>query len=193
MRFTPLDDNTNSAAFELNNALNVSKVVDEQGREIQTSRSQQDFTVRLSFDQPLAKGKPVTVTFFYDGRLTGQEDSPVYGIKFAAIQNDYAFLMYPARWFPVSGYTTDRFSALMNITVAQGYKVLGSGIETKQPAGDRTKYSSSIRPRLVSRQHRRGEGRSAGRVNSEGVTTTLYFRDTEKAMANVYGRKRARS
>ena len=35
------------------------------------------------------EGKPVTVTFYYDGRLSGQEDSPVYGIKFAAIQNDY--------------------------------------------------------------------------------------------------------
>src|SRR6186713_3093947 len=78
VRFTPLDDNTNSATFELNNALNVSKVVDEQNRQVPASRSQQDFTVHLNFNEALPKGKPATVTFYYDGRLSGQEDSPVY-------------------------------------------------------------------------------------------------------------------
>jgi len=80
VKFTPIDDNVTSASFELNNALNVSRVVDGQGKQITASRNQQDFTVRLSFDQPLPKGQPVTVTFYYDGRLTGQEDSPIYGI-----------------------------------------------------------------------------------------------------------------
>ena len=70
-RFTPLDDNTTSVAFELNNALNISKVLDEQNREIPNSRTQQDFTVHLNFNEPLQKGKPVTVTFYYDGRLSG--------------------------------------------------------------------------------------------------------------------------
>ena len=113
------------------------------------SRNQQDFTVRLSFDQPLPKGQPVTITFYYDGRLTGQEDSPVYGIKFAAIHPDYAYLMYPARWFPVSGYTTDRFAADLHITVPTGYTVLASGLEQHQePSADKTRLrlSSSTRP-----------------------------------------------
>ena len=95
VRFMPLDDNITSASFELNNALNVSRVVDEKGKQIPASRNQQDFTVRLSFDQPLPKGQPVTITFYYDGKLSGQEDSPVYGIKFAAIHPDFAYLMYP--------------------------------------------------------------------------------------------------
>ena len=140
VRFVPLDDNITSAAFELNNALNVSRVVDDKGKQIPASRNQQDFTVRLSFDQPLPKGQPVTITFYYDGKLTGQEDSPVYGIKFAAIHPDYAYLMYPARWFPVSGYTTDRFAADLRVTVPTGYTVLGSGIDSKETAGDKTRY-----------------------------------------------------
>jgi len=41
VRFIPLDDNTTSATFELNNALNVSKVVDQQDHQLQASRSQQ--------------------------------------------------------------------------------------------------------------------------------------------------------
>src|SRR5882672_1088369 len=141
VRFTPLGDNTSSVAFELNNALNVSKVLDEQNRQVPSSRSQQDFAVHLNFNEPLEKGKPVTVTFFYDGRLSGQEDSPVYGIKFAAIQNEYAYLLYPSRWFPVSGYTTDRYSAEINVAVAKGFKVLGSGNDTAQSSGDKTTYN----------------------------------------------------
>jgi tetratricopeptide (TPR) repeat protein len=187
VKFTPLDDNISSAAFELNNALNVSKVLDDQNREIPSSRSQQDFSVHLNFSQPLQKGKPVTATFFYDGRLSGEEDSPVYGIKFAAIQNDSAFLLYPARWFPISGYTTDRYSARINVTVGQGYKVLGSGLDTKQPAGDRTKYSFQFDRPSFPGSIAVVKDDPPVQVNSQGVTTTLYFRGPEKSMANVYG------
>ena len=49
----------------------------------------------------------------------------MYGIKFASIQKDHAFLMYPARWFPVNDYTADRYTADINITVPAGYRVLG--------------------------------------------------------------------
>lgn len=187
VRFTPLEDISN-ATFELNNALNVSRVVDESGRQIPASRSQQDFTVRLNFDQTLPKGKPVSVTFDYDGRLTGDEESPVYGIKFAAIHNDYAYLMYPARWFPVSGYTTDRYSAEMNITVATGNRVVASGLETSRPNGDKTIYSFRFDENSFpgSIAVVRGDAKT---VNSEGVTTSLYFRGGEQAMADVYGQE----
>jgi hypothetical protein len=186
VRFIPLDDNITSAAFELNNALNVSRVVDDKGKQIPASRNQQDFTVRLSFDQPLVKNQPVTITFFYDGKLSGQEDSPVYGIKFAGIHPDYAYMMYPARWFPVSGYTTDRFSADMRVTVPTGFTVLGSGLDSKEAAADKTKYQVRFeRPSfpgsiaIVKAQ--------PARVASEGVNTSLYFRGAEADMAQAYG------
>src|ERR687888_174715 len=98
VRFIPEEDRTYSAVFELHNALNVSKVEDEAGRPIPAERSRQDFSVRLNFQDPLVKGKPTTVTFHYDGTLSGREESPVYGIRFAAIQGDHAYLLYPARW-----------------------------------------------------------------------------------------------
>ena len=125
----------------MNNALTVSRVVDAKGLQINDTRNQQDSTVRLSFDPPLPKGQPATLKFAYEGRLSGNEDSPVYGIKFAAIHPDYAFLLYPARWFPVYGYTTDRFAADLHITVPSGYQVLGSGLDSHQAAGDKIVYS----------------------------------------------------
>ena len=143
VRFLPLDNDISIASFELNNALNVSRVVDDAGHQIPASRSGQDFGLRLSFPAPLAKGKPTTLTFTYDGRLTGQEDSPVYGIKFAAIQNDFAYLMYPARWFPVNDYTMDRYTADLHITVPSGFKVIASGLGNSQTSAgaDKTVFS----------------------------------------------------
>jgi tetratricopeptide (TPR) repeat protein len=189
VRFIPLDDNTTSAPFELNNALNVSKVMDQQGRQLQASRSQQDFSINLNFSPPLEKGKPVTVTFYYDGRLSGQEDSPVYGIKFGAIQNDYAYLMYPARWFPVSGYTNDRYSAEINVSVAKGYKALGSGIDTAQAGADKTTYNFKFDRSSFPGSIAIVKDAPATRVSSEGVNTSLYFRPAEQAMANAYGQE----
>src|SRR5260370_22469038 len=68
VRITPLDDNTTSAAFELNNALNVSRVVDDKGKQIPASRNQHDFIVRLSFEHPPVKGQPVNITSYYNGK-----------------------------------------------------------------------------------------------------------------------------
>jgi tetratricopeptide (TPR) repeat protein len=188
VRFIPLEDNVTAATFELNNALNVSRVVDDGGRQIPASRSQQDSTVRLNFDQPLAKGKPVTATFDYDGRLAGNEDSPVYGIKFAAIHNDYAYLMYPSRWFPVSGYTTDRYSAEMNITVAAGNRVVASGLETSRASGDKTIYSFRFDEQSFPGSLAVVRGEPA-KVSSSGVMTSVFFRGGEQAMANAYGQE----
>ena len=186
VRFIPLDDNITSAAFELNNALNVSRVVDDKGKQVPASRNQQDFTVRLNFEQQLPKGQPVTMTFYYDGKLSGQEDSPVYGIKFAAIHPDFAYLMYPARWFPVSGYTTDRFSADLRVTVPAGYTVLGSGIDTKDTVSDKTRYEIKFDHPSFPGSIAVVKGQPA-KVASEGVTTSLYFRGPEAEMAQLYG------
>jgi aminopeptidase N len=186
VRFIPLDDNVTSVAFELNNALNVTRVVDEQGKQIPMSRNQQDFTVRLTFEPPLVKGQAVTISFYYEGKLSGQEDSPVYGVKFAAIHPDFSYLLYPARWFPVSGYTTDRFQADLRITVPAGFTVLGSGLDRKDTAGDKNRYQIRF-------EHPSFPGSIAivkgdpAKVASEGVTTSLYFRGAEADMAPVYG------
>ncbi len=186
VRFVPLDDNITSAAFELNNALNVSRVVDDKGKQIPASRNQQDFTVRLSFEQPLVKGQATTITFFYDGKLSGQEDSPVYGIRFAALHPDFGYLLYPARWFPVSGYTTDRFSTDLRVTVPMGYTVLGSGLDSKETVGDKNKYSVKFERPSFPGSIAIVKGAPV-RSSSEGVTTSLYFRGPEAEMAQLYG------
>jgi tetratricopeptide (TPR) repeat protein len=185
VRFIPLDSDTSSFSLELNNGLNVSKIVDDSGRQIPASRNSQDYSLRLNFPAPLAKGKPVTLTFTYDGRLTGEEDSPVYGIKFAAIQNDFAYLMYPSRWFPINDYTIDRYTADMHITVPTGFRVVAAGLEHSEKNGEKTVYSFQYgKPSFPgSIAVVRGDPQ---RVSSQGVTTAVYFR-TKQSMASAYG------
>jgi tetratricopeptide (TPR) repeat protein len=190
VRFIPLDNDLSSTSFELNNAFTVSRVVDDSGRQIPASRSGQDFSVRLSFPAPLAKGKPATVTFSYDGRLTGQEESPIYGIKFGAIQNDFAYLMYPARWFPVSGYSVDRFTSDLHITVPSGYQVIASGTGGSPAASAGGGAGKTVFSFQYSKPSFPGSiavvKGDPVKVNSEGVSTSVYFRQKQN-MANTYG------
>lgn len=185
VQFVPLEDNLSTASFELNNALNVSRVLDGTGRQIPASRSTQDFTVRLNFPDPLPKGKPATLSFSYDGRITGAEDSPVFGIKFASIQNDYAYLLYPSRWFPVNDYTTDRFTADLRISVPSGFTVVASGDQKVDRAGDKVTYSFHYAKPSFPGSIAVVQDQPV-KVNSGGVTSTIYFR-TKQNMANAYG------
>jgi hypothetical protein len=191
MKFVPLDDHTQYAMFELNGSLNVSKVTDDKGQPVSFSRSNQDNTVRLTFDPPLPKGQPVTLVFTYDGHLTGSEDSPVYGIKFAAIHDDYAYLLYPARWFPVNGYSTDRFSADVNLTVPTGSRAIAAGIETSTPSGDKTTYNFQFSRASFPGSIAVVSGAPV-KSNADGITTTLYFHASEHDMAGSYGEEIAK-
>ncbi len=188
VRFVPQEE-TSTAAFELNNALNVSKVEDEAGQQVSASRNHQTFTVSLNYAQPLPKAKPATAVFYYDGRLTGNEDSPVFGIKFAAIHPDSSFLLYPARWFPVSDYSTNRFTADLRITVPNGYTVIGSGLGRQEPlAGGKMLYTFQYTHPSFPGSIAVVQGDPV-RVSAEGVNTTLFFRTADKPMANAYGQE----
>lgn len=188
VRFVPQEE-TSTAAFELNNALNVSKVEDETGRQVSANRSHQTFTVSLNYPQPLPKAKPATAVFYYDGRLAGNEDSPVFGIKFAAIHPESSFLLYPARWFPVAGYSINRFTADLRITVPNGYTVVGSGLGRQEPlAGGKRLYTFQYTRPSFPGSIAVVQGDPV-KVSAEGVSTSLYFRAADKPMANAYGQE----
>src|SRR5579862_7018233 len=190
--FVPLD-NTSNVTFELNNALNLTRVTDLEGRQITASRFGEDMSVRLSLPQVLPKGQPATLTFVYEGKLTGQEESPVFGIKFAAITPDVAYLMYPARWFPVNDYTADRFASDFRVTVPDGYRVVASGIgqiDANAPAGmhtERYQFERASFPGSIAIV--RGEPTT---ISADGVSTKFYVRKAA-TMAQAYGAEIARA
>jgi hypothetical protein len=114
--------------FGFHPALKVAKISDESGKLLDGERTV-DGSIRVTPATPFTAGQTTHWTFVYDGTITGNEDGPVEGLKLAAIQEPISYLLYPGRWFPTSGYLTDRFTAEMHIRVPQGMRVFASGSE----------------------------------------------------------------
>ena len=131
-------ENLDLVAFGFHPALKLNKITDETGKLLTGERSA-DGTIRVSPAAPFTKGQVSHWTFEYDGAITGNEDGPVEGLKLAAIQEPITYLLYPARWFPMTGYLIDRFTAEIHIRVPQGMKVFASG---SQGAGKPVKLAN---------------------------------------------------
>ena len=121
-------ENMELVAFGFHPALKVNKITDENGKVLTGERSA-DGTIRVSPATAFTKGQVSHWTFDYDGVITGTEDGPIEGLKLAAIQEPITYLLYPARWFPTTGYMTDRFTAEIHIRVPEGMKVFASGAQ----------------------------------------------------------------
>jgi tetratricopeptide (TPR) repeat protein len=118
--------NLGVVTFGFHPALKVTKITDESGKLLDGERMA-DGSIRVTPSTPLDPTQTEHWTFVYDGTITGNEDGPIEGLKLAAIQEPISYLLYPARWFPMTGYMTDRFTAEMHIGVPQGMQVFSSG------------------------------------------------------------------
>jgi aminopeptidase N len=136
VKFTALED-LSVATFQLNNALRVTKLVDEKGKPLSPERITQESGVRFALNNGLAKDASTTVTFDYEGTLENAEDSPVQGLKLAYIGPDTSYLLYSGLWFPVSNYGINRFTSTINVTVPAHMMVIGSGKESPAAASAR--------------------------------------------------------
>jgi hypothetical protein len=134
-------ENAEMVSFGFHPALKVTKITDDTGKLLTGERSA-DGTIRVAPSTPFAKGQVYHWTFEYEGVITGSEDGPVEGLKLAAIQEPITYLLYAARWFPTTGYMTDRFTAEMHIKVPQGLRVYASG-STASPATSTTSTGKS--------------------------------------------------
>lgn len=137
VRFTALDD-LSAATFELHNALRPTKVTDEAGKPLQVERISQDNAIRVGLPNGLAKNTTTTLNFEYEGTLDSADDSPVPGVKLASVGEDTSYLLYAGRWFPVSNYGINRFTATIRITLPAHMTVIGSGTPTVTNFGDAT-------------------------------------------------------
>jgi aminopeptidase N len=129
VKFTALED-ISVATFQLNNALRVTKLVDEKNKPLSPERITQDSAIRFALNSNLAKDASTTVTFEYEGTLDNADDSPVQGLKLAYVGPDTSYLLYSGLWFPVEGYGLNRFTSTINVTVPSHMIVIGSGKES---------------------------------------------------------------
>jgi len=130
---TALED-LNNVTFELNNGLQITRLVDANQQALSPERLTTNSTIRIPLLSPLPKGASTTLTFDYTG-APNVSTSPVEGIKFVGIDDPLSILLYPGAWFPLAtpGLFTNRFTAEMHIRVPNGYHVVGSGGDTFTP------------------------------------------------------------
>ena len=184
MDFLPLTDLL-TLALELNRSLRVQRVLDAQGEPLRF-RQDTGYELNVDFLNPVPEGKTSSLTIEYGGALATAEGSPIENLKLAYIGPEGSYLLYPARWFPVSGYGVDRFTAEMRITVPTGEVVIASG-EAAQPVSESGKVTYTFRE-----THATFPGTlAAGNYNvipstEPGPSTTFYMKRDDPELVQVY-------
>ena len=121
-------DVSGSIRVELHPNLVVSDVKTADGKSIGFGRdSMNPLYVLVTLPTPVATGGHVTLTFTYAGLLANEENSPVPGVRAAVIGHEDAYLLLPARWFPLTNYPSNRYTATFHLNVPDSFAVAGSG------------------------------------------------------------------
>jgi aminopeptidase N len=119
---------SSAVRVELHPNLNVSDVKSADGKRLGFERDNQNpLNVIVNLPSPVATGAKVTLTFTYAGPLANEENSPVPGVRAAAITRDGAFLLLPARWFPLTNFPSNRYTATFRLNVPDSFAVAGTG------------------------------------------------------------------
>ena len=119
---------TGNLSVELHPNLIVSSVTTADGKSIGFGRdSMNPLYVLVTLPTPVATGGHVTLTFTYSGLLANAENSPVPGVTAAMIGHDSAYLLLPSRWFPLTDYPSNRYTATFHLNVPDNFAVAGSG------------------------------------------------------------------
>ncbi len=88
---------------------------------------QNPLLLHITLADAVATGGKVSIEFFYNGPLANEENSPVRGVTLASITRTGAYLLLPARWFPLTNYPANRYTAVYSIEVPQEFAVAGTG------------------------------------------------------------------
>lgn len=113
---------------ELHPNLRVSAVIGGDGKPAEFERDATNpLVLRATLPQSVTGGQKATLTFEYAGPLANEENSPVRGVRLASVSEQDAYLLLPARWFPLTDYPTNRYTAVFNIEVPQNFAVVGTG------------------------------------------------------------------
>src|SRR5258708_29401678 len=113
---------------ELHPNLNVKEIKGANGKAVNFERDNLN-PLLLNVNLPAAAtaNSLVTLTFTYTGPMANEDNSPVPGVRLASIYKDGAYLLLPARWFPLTAYPTNRYTGTFRLTVPETFAVAGTG------------------------------------------------------------------
>ena len=121
-------DSSSTVLFELHPNLHVTAVTNAAGKQQTFQRlDKNSLQMRVDLDSAVAVGQKVTLNFDYAGPLSNEENSPAPGTRLASINADGAYLLLPARWFPLTNYPVNRYTGVYKIQVPEAFTVAGTG------------------------------------------------------------------
>jgi len=120
---------------ELHENLEVRDVKGADGKTLPFEREPQNpLYLLVTLPAPVPVGQAVTLTFTYGGLLANEENSPVPNTRVASVNKDWSYLLLPARWFPLTDFPANRYSATFRLNVPESVVAVGTGkAESPQP------------------------------------------------------------
>ena len=113
---------------ELHPNLEVQSVKSADGKSLNFERDRQNpLFLMVTVPSPVGAGGHVSLTFAYTGLLANEENSPVPGVRAAVINHDFAYLLLPSRWFPLTDYPSNRYTGTFRLNVPASFAVAGTG------------------------------------------------------------------
>jgi len=113
---------------ELHPDLHLNSVKTASGQSLNFERdSTSPLYLSVGLPDTATPGKQVTLTFDYTGPVSSEDDSPTKGLRFASIDKTGAYLLLPARWFPLTDYPSNRYTGTFKIIVPESFAVVGTG------------------------------------------------------------------
>src|SRR5207253_2729691 len=113
---------------ELHPNLNVSEVKNAAGEALSFERDGLNpLLLNVNLSSAATANSTVTLSFTYTGVLANEENSPLPGVRLASIYKDGAYLLLPARWFPLTAYPTNRFTGTFRFNVPDSFAMAGTG------------------------------------------------------------------
>lgn len=121
-------DASSTVLVELHPNLHVTAVTNAAGKPQTFQRlDARSLQLRVDLDMAIGAGQKITLNFDYSGPLSNEENSPAPGVRLASISNEAAYLLLPARWFPLTNYPANRYTGVYKIQVPEAFTVAGTG------------------------------------------------------------------
>ncbi len=121
------DEASSTVQFELHPNLKVTSLL-AAGRPVNYEHEEDSpLKLKVTLPEPAATGHTITLTLEYSGPLANEENSPSKGVRLAYIGQDGAYLLLPARWFPLTNFPANRYTGVFNIIVPENFAVVGTG------------------------------------------------------------------
>src|SRR5882762_9225613 len=125
---------SSTVRVELHPNLVVKEIKGPDGKPLTFERDNQNSLILIAhLSTPIATDAHVTLTYTYAGLLVNEENSPVPGVRAALINKDGAYLLLPARWFPLTNFPSNRYTATFRLNAREASAGAGNGNTSPAP------------------------------------------------------------